>query len=113
VILVGRETERAGEIFGGVLQENGRARIVGRTTVGNVETIRKVGLADGSQVWVASEIFVPPSGADWEKRGIIPDVEITLDWDEFTAENDPQLQTTLDWLLESRKSEIERIRSAS
>ena len=104
IILIGRETQSAGEIFSGVLQETGRARVVGRTTVGNVETIWNVDLEDGSQVWLASEIFRPPSGTDWEERGIVPDLEIPLDWDEFTTEHDPQLEAALDWLLNSRQN---------
>jgi carboxyl-terminal processing protease len=102
VVLVGRETESFGEVFSGVLQERGRARVVGRTTDGNVETLWQVDLEDGSRAWIASETFRPPSGADWEVSGIIPDLEIPLDWDEFTAENDPQLEAALELLLDVR-----------
>jgi C-terminal peptidase prc len=101
VILVGRETESFGEVFSGVLQENGRAQVVGRTTYGNVETLWQVDLEDGSRAWIASETFRPPSGADWEESGIIPDVEIPVDWDEFTAENDEQLRAALELLLQA------------
>ncbi len=101
VILVGRETESFGEVFSGVLQENGRAQVVGRTTYGNVETLWQVDLEDGSRAWIASEIFRPPSGADWEESGIIPDVEIPVDWDAFTAENDEQLRAALELLLQA------------
>jgi carboxyl-terminal processing protease len=100
VILVGRETESFGEVFAGVLQENGRAQLVGRTTHGNVETLWQVDLEDGSRAWIASETFRPPSGTDWEERGIVPDVEIPVDWDEFTADNDEQLQAALELLLQ-------------
>ncbi len=102
VILIGRETESYGEVFSGVLQENGRARLVGRRTGGNVETLWQVDLADGSRAWIASETFRPPSGADWETTGIVPDLEIPLDWDEFTEENDPQLRAALDLLQNGR-----------
>jgi carboxyl-terminal processing protease len=98
VILVGRETESFGEIFAGILQEQGRAHIIGRTTAGNVEILWQVDLEDGSRAWIASETFRPTNGADWEETGIVPDVEIPLDWDEFTSEADPQLQAALDWL---------------
>jgi carboxyl-terminal processing protease len=108
IILVGRETESSGEIFSGVLRENGRARLVGRTTEGNVETVWKMDFEDGSRAWLAREIFIPPSGADWEETGIVPDLEISLDWDEFTAETDQQLQAALDWLL---KIKMEKKRS--
>jgi C-terminal peptidase prc len=101
VILVGRETESFGEVFSGVLQESGRAHVVGRTTPGNVETLLPVGLEDGSRAWIASETFRPPSGADWEESGIRPDVEIPLDWDEFTVDTDRQLHAALELLLQA------------
>ncbi len=98
VILVGRETASFAEVFSGVLQELGRARVVGRTTLGNIETTYGYDFEDGSRAWIAQEVFRPPSGADWEETGIIPDVEIPLDWDEFTIEDDPQLDAALDLL---------------
>jgi carboxyl-terminal processing protease len=106
VVLVGRETQSAAEILGGVLQERGRAHIIGRTTAGNVETVWKLRLRDGSEAWIAREIFFPPSGANWETTGIVPDTEIALDWDEFTNDNDPQLEAALDWLLHSAPAAV-------
>ncbi|MEE8391349.1 MAG: S41 family peptidase [Anaerolineae bacterium] len=97
-ILVGRETASFAEVFSGVLQEAGRAGVVGRTTSGNVETTWSYDFEDGARAWIALETFRPPSGTDWEETGIIPDVEIPLDWDEFTAEDDPQLEAALDLL---------------
>jgi C-terminal peptidase prc len=102
VVLVGRETVSFGEIFSGVLQESGRAYLVGRTTDGNVETLWQTDFEDGSRAWIAAETFRPLSSADWEASGIAPDVEIPLDWDEFSAQDDPQLQAALDWLLASQ-----------
>jgi C-terminal peptidase prc len=98
VILVGRETASFAEVLSGVLREAGRARIVGRTTLGNVEVVHGYDFEDGSRAWIAQETFRPPSGADWEETGVVPDVEILLDWDEFTAEDDPQLQAALELL---------------
>jgi carboxyl-terminal processing protease len=101
VVLVGQETVSFAEVFSGVLQENGRARIIGRTTGGNMEILWPTDFEDGSRAWIASETFRPLSGADWEASGIIPDLEIPLDWDEFTAEDDPQLDAAVDWLLKA------------
>jgi C-terminal peptidase prc len=95
VILVGSDTASFAEVFSGVLQEAGRAHVVGRTTGGNVETLHGYDFEDGSQAWIAQESFRPPSGTDWEETGIVPDVEIPLDWDEFTAEDDAQLEAAL------------------
>jgi len=99
-VLVGRETASFAEIFSGVLREAGRAYIVGRTTPGNIETVYGYDFEDGSRAWIAQETFRPPSGADWEDTGIVPDVEVPLDWDEFTVEDDPQLEAALRLLLE-------------
>src|SRR5574341_439133 len=91
-ILVGADTVSFGEIFSGALQDTGRAKIVGQTTLGNVETLHGYTFDDGSRAWIAEERFDPlVSHADWEKDGIKPDVEAYADWDTFTFENDPSL----------------------
>ncbi len=101
VVLVGTETASFAEVLAGVLQESGRASVVGRTTLGNVETTYGYDFEDGSRAWIAQETFLPPSGIDWEEQGIVPDVEIPLDWDEFTVENDPQLEAALELLRQN------------
>src|SRR5574341_1252867 len=86
------DTVSFGEIFSGALQDTGRAKIVGQTTLGNVETLHGYTFDDGSRAWIAEERFDPlVSHADWEKDGIKPDVEAYADWDTFTFENDPSL----------------------
>src|SRR5688572_1663213 len=96
VILVGEDTVSFGEIFSGALQDTGRAKIVGQTSLGNVETLSGYNFEDGSQAWIAHERFDPlNSDADWEKDGIIPDVEAYADWDTFTFENDPSVDAAV------------------
>lgn len=90
VILVGEDTVSFGEIFSGALQDIGRAKIAGQTTLGNVETLHGYSFDDGSRAWIAEERFDPLfSHADWEKDGIKPDAEAFADWDTFTFETDP------------------------
>jgi carboxyl-terminal processing protease len=92
VILIGEDTVSFGEIFSGALQDIGRARLVGQTTLGNVETLHGYRFDDGSRVWIAEERFDPlVSDADWEQDGVRPDVEAYADWDTFTFENDPSV----------------------
>jgi carboxyl-terminal processing protease len=92
VVLVGDGTASFGEIFSGVLQDSGRAKIVGKTTDGNVEILHGYEFDDGSQLWIAEETFDPAvSHADWEATGIIPDVEAYDDWYKFTFETDPSI----------------------
>ena len=92
VVLVGQDTVSYGEVFSGVLQDSGRAKIVGQTTLGNVETLHSYSFEDGSQAWIAQEWFDPTqSHANWEQDGIQPDVESFANWDTFRFDNDPSV----------------------
>jgi C-terminal peptidase prc len=92
VVLVGPDTASFGEIFSGVLQDQGRAKVVGQTSMGNVEILHGYELPDGSRLWIAEETFDPAvSHTKWEGRGIIPNVQAYADWDTFTFETDPAI----------------------
>jgi carboxyl-terminal processing protease len=92
VVLVGVNTVSFGEIFSGVLQDIARAKVVGQTTLGNVEILHSHKFSDGSLLWLAEERFIPlHSQANWEQTGIIPDVQAYADWDTFTFESDPSI----------------------
>ncbi len=98
VVLVGRDTVSFGEIFAGILQDLGRAYIVGQTTDGNVETLYIYDFPDGSSAWIAHDTFQPlndPS-LNWEESGIIPDLTVLSDWDLVTLNSDPVVQAALD-----------------
>ncbi|HEY5140710.1 MAG TPA: S41 family peptidase, partial [Methylococcales bacterium] len=91
VVLVGHGTMSFGEIFAGILQDTRRAYIIGTTTDGNVEILRGYDFEDGSQLWLANETFLPLNNPeqDWEKSGIIPDLIVTGDFDQFSLNTDP------------------------
>jgi carboxyl-terminal processing protease len=96
VVLVGKDTVSFGEVFAGVLQDSGRAKVAGQTSQGNVEVLHGYDFVDGSQVWIAQESFDPAhSHAKWEHSGIHPDVEAFADWDTFTFETDPGVAAAL------------------
>lgn len=96
VILIGKNTVSYGELFSGILHDIGRARLVGQTTLGNVEQLRAYDFLDGSRAWLASARFGPRnSEADWEAEGIVPDVEVIAEWDSFTFETDPGVAAAL------------------
>ena len=96
VVLAGPDTASFGEIFSGILQDQGRAKIVGQTTMGNVERLHGYSFKDGSRAWIAEERFDPiHSHAIWEKNGVKPDVVAYADWDTFTFENDPSMVAAL------------------
>ncbi len=98
VILIGEATNSNGEIFAGLLQEAGRATLVGQPTNGNIETILPYELDDGGQLWLAKDRFFPPSGTNWDGSGVQPDIFVDQAWSASSTENDQTLQTALDYL---------------
>jgi carboxyl-terminal processing protease len=99
IVIVSEDTVSYGEIFSGVLKDLGRARIVGQTSLGNVEVLHGYEFDDNSQVWVASETFYSAtSETNFELSGIIPDVEAFAEWDLITFETDPAIKAALELL---------------
>ena len=91
VVLTDRGTMSYAEIFAGVLQRSGRAKIVGGRTAGRVEVLHAVDFADGSRLWLAAETFAPVGLAPgtWENGGVVPDVSVPTRWDLFSEATDP------------------------
>ena len=73
VVLVDEQNSSAGEIAALVLQYQGRAKVVGTRTAGNVETIRGFDLPDGSLVMVAVANVESIDGEAFD-QGVTPDV---------------------------------------
>jgi len=99
IVMVSKDTVSFGEIFAGVMKDSGRAKIVGETSLGNVEVLDGYHFEDGSQVWLASETFHSAfSNANWEETGIIPDVQAFAPWDTFYFETDPSVAAAVEIL---------------
>ena len=99
VVMVSEDTVSFGEIFAGVMQDAGRAQIVGETSLGNVEVLHGYNFEDGSQVWLAAETFIYAfSDTNWEDTGIVPDVQAFAEWDTFYFETDPSIAAAVDLL---------------
>ncbi len=100
VVLIGKETASFGEIFAGILKDQERATLIGETTDGNVEILWGYDFDDGSRAWIAHDTFEPENHPewDWEHDGIVVDIEVPADWDEYTTQTDPAIQAALDHL---------------
>jgi carboxyl-terminal processing protease len=98
VVLVGQGTASFGEIFSGILNDIDRAYLIGETTDGNVELLYIYPLSDGSQAWIAHDVFRPLKHRDqnWEQTGIIPDMTAISSWDETTIDTDPVILAALE-----------------
>lgn len=100
IVLVELDTASFGEIMSGVLQNSGRAQVVGQTTLGNVEVLWGYDFDDGSRAWIAHDAF-EPNGLDlgvWEETGIVPDISVPTRWDLFTEATDPTFPAALELL---------------
>ena len=100
VVLIGGDTASFGEVMSGILQNAGRARLVGQRTMGVVEILWAYDFDDGSRVWLAHATFQPvnlPNGV-WSKRGVAPDVSAPTRWDLFTEATDPGLAVAVQLL---------------
>ncbi|HXQ38007.1 MAG TPA: S41 family peptidase [Anaerolineales bacterium] len=99
VVVVSQDTVSYGEIFAGVLRDSRGAKIVGETSLGNVEVLHGYDFDDGSRVWIASETFFPEhSDGNWEETGIVPDVQAFAEWDTFYFETDPSVAAAVQLL---------------
>jgi len=78
VVLTDGGTASASEILAGALQENNRAQLVGTKTYGKGLIQSLYELDDGSGLAVTIAKYETPLHHNIHKRGIIPDVEITL-----------------------------------
>jgi carboxyl-terminal processing protease len=100
VVIVGPKTVSYGEVFSGILQDSGRAFLLGEPTMGNVETLSGHNLSDGSRAWIAYKAFRPANnpGQDWEQQGVIPDWTVPLVWADYTLEKDPAVVAALQYI---------------
>lgn len=73
-ILVDAQTASAAEIFAGVLQHHGRARLFGCATYGKASAGRFVGAPEGGR-FAAAGCFSLPDGQPIHGRGLTPDVD--------------------------------------
>ena len=99
VVLVNRGSASASEVVAGVLQETGRAVIIGEPTFGKNTVQQQYGLSNGGAVKVTIARWVTPGGSDFGGDGIQPDIQPVIPDD---AGADFLIDTALDYFGVSR-----------
>jgi carboxyl-terminal processing protease len=95
VVLVNEGSASASEILAGALKENGRATVVGMPTYGKATVQSVHSLSDGSGLAVTIARYFPPNGENISKKGIRPDVQISLTTEQqLQLRNNPDLVGT-------------------
>ena len=98
VILTDEGTASTSEILAGGLQEAGRARVVGDTTLGAVLPSVVEALPGGAVIQVVVADFQTPKGVLLEGRGVQPDARVVETRAAFAGGHDPVLEAALDTL---------------
>ncbi len=99
-ILVDRASASAAEIFSAVLQDHGRATVIGRKTAGAVLASWFHTLPDGGELQLSREDYIAPKGRRLESSGVEPDLATQLTLADLRASRDPDLEAALRVLRE-------------
>lgn len=98
VVLVNEGSASASEIVAGALQDYEKATLVGKKTFGKGSVQNLEPLSDGSAVKITVAEWLTPKGRHIDKEGIMPDVEVDLTEDDYSANRDPQLDKAIEIL---------------
>lgn len=97
-ILVDALTGSASECFAGGMQALGRARVFGRTSMGQALPAMFDRLPNGDVLIHAYGDFVTADGTRLEGRGVVPDEEVPLARADLLAGRDATLERALQWI---------------
>ena len=100
-VLVDRATASAAEIFSAVLQDHGRATLIGRKTAGAVLASWFSVLPDGGELQLSREDYFAPKGRRLEGNGLEPDVKVLRTLEDLRAGRDADLEAALHVLQEA------------
>jgi carboxyl-terminal processing protease len=101
-ILVDEQTASASECFAGALQSLGRARIVGRRTMGQALPAATRQLPNGDVLMYAVGDFTTATGVRLEARGVAPDELVPLRRQALYEGRDEALERALEWIDRAR-----------
>ena len=100
-LLVDIGTSGAAEVFAAALDGNGRADLIGTTTLGRAARQRLVKLPDQSGLWITYLRYLTPSGEPIHEKGLAPDVEVEqleIEFGDEAQAPDETLRKALDHL---------------
>lgn len=109
VVLINKGSASASEILSGALKDNKRAVLIGENSFGKglVQEINR--LPNNSGVNITIQKYLTPNGTDINKKGITPDIVVTLSDDDIIKKDDKQLKKAsevLQDLIDKRYSYI-------
>lgn len=102
-VLVNGGSASASEIVAGAIQDRSRGVLVGEKTFGKGSVQESHTLSDGSQLRVTVAHWLTPDGKDISKQGLTPDIEVEMDEQDASQDEDPQLERAVKYLLSGER----------
>jgi len=98
-VLVSELTTGQAEAFAGLLQDLGRAQIVGTKTRGEIARFTTATLPGSRlRIQIPTGDYISVKNNSWRGKGLTPNVVSEFAWEDFTAENDPHIKQAVDVL---------------
>lgn len=98
IILLNSGSASASEILAGAIKDNRGIKIVGEKSFGKGTVQELIQLRDGSEVKLTIAHWIMPKGAQIDKNGITPDVEVKLSDENREKKQDVQLDKAIELL---------------
>lgn len=98
VVLVNEYSAGAPLIIAGAVQEQSAGTIIGARTANGGSISNIFPLPDGSAISLTLGYFVTPKGRNLHKEGILPDLQVKMDYHQVGNDVDQQLTAALEFL---------------
>lgn len=109
VILSGQYVGSAAEDFVQLMKENNRAVIVGEPTIGCLGEPMFIKLPCGYKAMISAKAYITEEGTQLNNTGILPDIEVKLNFDDFLKGKDNQLNMAINILKQKYESHLDSI----
>jgi carboxyl-terminal processing protease len=107
VILINEASGSGSELFAGVMQEVGRAVVVGQQSCGCLLAATRRKLRGGGELLISEFDYQTPKGRRLERDGVKPDRNVSLTIDDLRQSRDAALEEAERTLRESRQPAVE------